>query len=139
MRPYRGKRKDNGEWVYGWYCENEELHYIIPDTSSTFNARINPEDLTSEHFVLEGLVEVDSATVGQSTGLKDKNGKEIYDNDKYKDADGIVSIVEMAVDGWALFPVKKDTPVRNLYWHNVFDKTKGEIIGTIHSKEQNES
>lgn len=82
QKPYRGKPVDKSvEWVYGGYCENEGLHYIIPDTSSTFNARIDPEDLTSEHFVLEGLIEVIPETVGQQVGKQDINEQEIHDGD----------------------------------------------------------
>ena len=74
---YRGKRIDNGEEVRGGYCEVENNHYIIPDTASTFTTKI-----TTEHFVLEGMVEVNPKTVGQFTGLKDKkNNAEVYDDD----------------------------------------------------------
>jgi len=116
MSQFRGKRKDNGEWAEGYFFQIWERTYILWGTTDIPN-----------------IIEVIPKSVGQATGLKDKNGKEIYgEGDIYKDANGTISVVKMAVDGWALFPTKKGTPVRNLYWHNVCDKTKGEIIGNVH-------
>lgn len=56
---YRGKRIDNGEWVYGCYCNNTQEHWIFV-----------PEE---DDYTL-----VIPASVGMFTGLTDKNGKEIY-------------------------------------------------------------
>ena len=62
---FRGKRKDNGEWVFGHYYEFMSKHYIF---ESPF---------TSKNLVQE----VDPTTVCRCTGLNDKNGKLIYEKD----------------------------------------------------------
>ncbi len=83
MRPYRGLTK-KGEWVYGWYqltdpsTPDKIKHYIIDCCGVTSTALVLAHDISD----LPGYHEVIPETVGQSTGRKDKNDKEIYTNDQ---------------------------------------------------------
>ena len=62
---FRGKRKDNGEWIQGYLYGIWERRYIL-------------WGMTND---IPNMVEVDTETVCQCTGIKDKNGKLIFEND----------------------------------------------------------
>ncbi len=86
MRQYRGNRVDNGEEVKGWYVEIEGAHYIVDNT-------VSHTWLEEDCYEVQGLLEVDPATVGQQTPYKDKNNKFIFEGDKLIDDVGDIGIV----------------------------------------------
>ena len=76
---FKGKRIDNGEWAQGALF-NGESHCII-------GQEIKFSPYTEHEYKIVGH-EVDRDTICQCTGLKDKNGKLIWENDIVRDEQG---------------------------------------------------
>ena len=101
---FRGKRRDTGEWIFGWLIQHENLkYYILWYDSLTFRWKKN---------------EVIEETIGQFTGLADKNGVKIFEDD-------LISKGNVVEYSFGSFNINGDTPLNAIL-------SRIEIIGNIH-------
>ena len=104
---FRAKRKDNGEWVEGyfakgkWYLDEKERFAIIPLDLSFY-----------PHCEISEWIEIDPETLCQFIGKKDKHGKKIWENDIVKHeiscTIGMVKWYEEDYVGWCVDDVQID-------------------------------
>ena len=77
---FKAKRLDNGEWVTGNLIQNPFFKGVRSWISSEQEDKTRLRSI-SRTQALWNSIEVDSSTICQCTGLKDKNGKLIWEND----------------------------------------------------------
>ena len=113
---FRGKRVDNGEWVYGGYDPMDGYHTIFEHSDITHSQ-----------------IEVIPETVGQYTGLKDKNGVKIFEGDVIRAKGKRVFFIEYccAITSYAARSTDggPTAPCVNRGTMQVY-----EVIGNIHDK-----
>ena len=118
---FRGKRKDNGEWVYGYLLKGN-LAYIVTDADMEYMV------VSLACTACMELVEVIPETVGQFT-YAIKNGKKIFEGDivrLYHDDFDLIRIVKFLDGGFVLTEKNED-------WGFVFsERWSYEVIGNIH-------
>ncbi len=110
---FRGKRIDNGEWVYGYY-------YLG-----------TPPNAKPEHMITTGIYnwKVDPETVGQYTGRKDKKNAEIYEDDKMQESFDGIKIERFGPIAWNYDELCWDLGGIGLA---EFDISDIKIVGNIH-------
>ena len=89
MKPYRGLTKD-GKWVYGWYVgDGWECSRIIP-TTGDYGSYGSSDDVKT---MIGPVIEVLPESVAQQIGLKDKNGKDVHDEEKLRSGKRVFTVI----------------------------------------------
>lgn len=111
---FKAKRLDNGEWAEGYVVKygftGKERRYIVPSYASALYA-----------------FEIDEKTICQCTGLKDRSGKLIWENDIVKINNSKVNVLITFRD----FEIICTIPNEKYYKHRLEYDTEYEVVGNI--------
>jgi uncharacterized phage protein (TIGR01671 family) len=113
---FRGKRTDNGNWVFGYLTHLTGMHKTCIKSDGYY---------ISDEQGRQPIHLVEESTVGQFTGLLDRNGKEIYEGDILEYENRRVSDSNVvAYKEWAFMLTNRDG--------SKFFPYRSEVIGNIH-------
>lgn len=138
---YKAKRTDNGEWVAGCFLIDYITgQYFIHACGNS----VNESDKIGEEGCMRFVAfEVDPATLCQCTGLKDKNGRLIWENDMVRrkilgcEVIGIVKWTDIGFTGFKLEVSNKNGSKsfyaigRGTYDDDMSERCDDEVIGNV--------
>ena len=96
---YRAKRMDNGVWVEGNLIHAKKDYYIC---ENPYECMKEYSSLNGQSYGYGGFKLVEPSTICQCTGLKDKNGKLIWENDICDRKEKYPEIVKYHDGDWTL-------------------------------------
>lgn len=131
---FRAKRIDNSEWVEGyfvigkWYLDEKERYAILPIDLCFY-----------PHCEINEWIEIDPETLCQYTGMVDKNGNRIWENDivsAWSEGKYATGMVKQRIDGlYIIYPAYQ----HNEFWGLCPDKnrkTNVEVIGNVFDNQE---
>ena len=120
---FRAKRKDNGKWIEGYY----QKRYCLSDNEESLIFHV-------DSYKVWEYAEIIPETLCQFTGLCDKNGNKIWENDilmahldeSYPE-DATYETVEWGIAGW----VAHETGSTDREYLDEFDLEHFEVVGNV--------
>lgn len=121
---FRGKTELTGEWVYGFFSMGSSVRFEHPKQD---------ERIVPRYLIDDGLLhDVIPETVGQYTGLTDKDGKEIYEGDIVQSESGeFVYQVVFNETRFASFGLKRKQDMFLHYFGEAIEADNCEVIGNV--------
>ena len=118
---FRAKRVDNGEWVKGYFWRGVDHIYMIPS-----HVGIGYDDKIKHMSAY--AVEVEPETVCQYTGITDKNGNRIWENDIVKIGANTLVRWSEKYAGWCL--VQRGWMYEHFFGEAI-DERDCEVVGNV--------
>lgn len=126
---FRGQKVDNGEWVYGFLCCANIIDEWTPHKWEDEEGNTGEYCTTERHKVIP-------ETVGQYTGLVDKNGKKIFEGDIVKFSHPAFKESKIGFVDWEENEVGFVLRINDDYTYIAYLSEFYEIIGNIYDNKE---